>query len=125
MGLYNFQERFVPKILSGEKRHTIRAKRKHPDKPGNPFHGYVGLRTKQAEKIASGTVTKVEDIRIIEMPGETEHDRVRIIVQGLGLEMDECEVLARADGFDSFADMRKFWNGRLPFSGDIIHWKDN
>jgi hypothetical protein len=27
MGLYNFEERFVPKILAGEKTHTIRAVR--------------------------------------------------------------------------------------------------
>jgi uncharacterized protein YqfB (UPF0267 family) len=38
MGLYNFQSRFVPKILAGEKTHTIRAVRANPDKPGNVLH---------------------------------------------------------------------------------------
>ncbi len=124
MGLYNFQRRFKPHVKSGRKRHTIRAKRKHPDRPGNPFHGYVGLRTKKAEKISTGTITKVEDIRIFEAPGETELDHYRVALEGVGLELDECEALAYADGFDSFMDMMKFWEGRLPFNGDLIRWKD-
>jgi hypothetical protein len=34
MGLYNFQRRFLSHILAGQKTYTIRAIRKHPDKPG-------------------------------------------------------------------------------------------
>jgi hypothetical protein len=33
MGLYNFQARFVTKILAGEKTHTIRGVRANPDDP--------------------------------------------------------------------------------------------
>jgi hypothetical protein len=40
MGLYNFQPRFVPFILSGEKTHVIRSVRKHPDKPGDTLYLY-------------------------------------------------------------------------------------
>jgi hypothetical protein len=122
MGLYNFKKQFAPHIKSGRKRHTIRAKRKHPDKPGNPFHGYTGLRTKAAEKVASGTITRVEDIRITD-----DFDGAvvpKIYIEGAPLTRDECELLAYADGFDNFADMLKFWCGRLPFTGDLIHWKD-
>lgn len=49
MGLYNFQKRFVPFILSGAKTHTIRALRAHPDKPGDTLHLYTGLRQKGAK----------------------------------------------------------------------------
>jgi uncharacterized protein YqfB (UPF0267 family) len=43
MGLYNFQPRFVPFILSGEKTRTIRSVRKNPDKPGDMLYLYRGL----------------------------------------------------------------------------------
>lgn len=46
-----------------------------------------------------------------------------IVIDGNILAMDECETLAQADGFDSFAEMMQFWDGRLPFAGQIIHWK--
>jgi hypothetical protein len=46
MGLYNFQPRFVPFILSGEKTHAIRSVRKHPDKPGETLYLYVDFEQK-------------------------------------------------------------------------------
>jgi hypothetical protein len=47
MGLYNFQSRFVPFILSGQKTHAIRSVRKHLDKPGDTLYLYCRLRTKK------------------------------------------------------------------------------
>lgn len=127
MGLYNFKPRFAPKIRSGAKRHTIRAKRLHPDKPGNTLHLYVGLRTKKAKLIARVLCVKVEDIEIRQ--GMAIFDRRErcllnsVFIAGQRLSIDECEALAQADGFSSFAEMMKFWDGRLPFKGDIIHWR--
>lgn len=115
MGLYNFQPRFVPKIRSGEKTHTIRAIRINPDKPGNTLHLYIGLRTRSVELLMRVPCTKVETISI------DEDQQVQI--GGEYLALDEREALARRDGFDNFAEMMRFWNGRLPFYGHIIHWK--
>ena len=39
------------------------------------------------------------------------------------LDSGECEQLARRDGFASFAEMMKFWDGRLPFYGHVFHWR--
>jgi len=38
---------------------------------------------------------------------------------------DECERLARADGFKDFTEFVSFWRAehKFPFSGHIIHWK--
>jgi hypothetical protein len=114
MGLYNFKARFVDKILSGAKTHTIRAIRAHPDKPGNTLHLYTGLRHKGARLLMRATCTKVQQIEI----------RANSVwIDGELMFADECELLARRDGFENFTEMWKFWEERLPFVGHIIHWR--
>lgn len=115
MGLYNFKAQFVPKILAGEKTHTIRATRANPDKPGNTLHLYTGLRQKGARLLMRAECTKVKGIAI---------DRAgHIAIDGIQLSGDEEDRLARADGFESYIAMMEFWVGRLPFEGQIIHWR--
>lgn len=135
MGLYNFKEQFVPFILSGEKTHTIRAVRRHPDKPGNTLYLYTGLRTKRAKLLMRVDCVKVEDIEIRQRiedfanPYTGYHEHVEWFVVRVNddeLTGDEREQLARRDGFSSFAKMMKFWTvpkNRLPFIGNIIHWR--
>lgn len=91
MGLYNFKKRFAPFVLDGTKRHTIRAKRKHPDKPGDTVHLYSGLRTKAARLLGRSLCVKVEDIRIT-------IDR-QVYVDGILLSDSEKNVLAFCNGF--------------------------
>jgi hypothetical protein len=119
MGLYNFQRRFVPKIRSGEKMHTIRAVRAHPDKPGNTLHLYTGLRTKKAKLLMRVPCVKVEEITIWNL----RRIGVMVEIDGELLRSDEKEALAQRDGFANFEEMIEFWSGRLPFSGHIIHWR--
>ncbi len=126
MGLYNFQDRFVPFILDGRKRHTIRAKRKNPDKPGNTLYLYRGLRRKGAKLLMRVPCVKVQEI-LIDTP-YPDHEvmlpwDVTVTIDGVGLGADELERLASADGFRSWEEMVCFWDGRLPFEGHIIHWK--
>lgn len=47
----NFQKQFVPLIESGEKRQTIRLKRKNPIKVGDNLYLFTGLRTKNCKNI--------------------------------------------------------------------------
>ncbi|MDR3798000.1 MAG: ASCH domain-containing protein [Terracidiphilus sp.] len=116
MALYNFQKRFAPPILSGEKRHTIRADRKDGrlPKPGELLHLYTGLRQKGAQLLMRVRCTRVEEITI--------YSNCRIAIAGVVLDLAEQELLARRDGFLGFPDMMVFWNGRRPFHGHIIHW---
>jgi hypothetical protein len=125
MGLYNFQQRFAKAVRKGDKTHTIRAKRKHPDYPGCTFFGYTGLRTKKAKRLITSTVVRVEDILIRKTCSLSDDatDIFEVAIDGVGLEDSEKELLARRDGFNNFADMMRFWTGRLPFIGHIIHWK--
>lgn len=120
MGLYDFKPQFVPFILSGEKKHTIREMRKYPDKPGKTLYLYVGLRTKKAKLIKRVKCVKVERITIEKSGKNWPVFSVRIA--GFLLSPSECEQLAHHDGFSNFDQMMKFWDGRLPFKGQIVHW---
>lgn len=123
MGLYNFQPRFIPMIKAGTKRHTIRANRVHCDKPGNTLYLYTGLRTKAARRIGISTCVKVETISIFNMRTWCKNsDQCAVEIDCLFLDQSEKDELAQRDGFQDFADMFSFWNGRLPFEGQIIHW---
>jgi hypothetical protein len=101
-------------ILDGSKTHTIRAERAHPDRSGNWLYLYTGLRQKGAQLLMRALCTRVEEISI---------DASGIIfVDSIRLCPDEAEQLARRDGFSCYAEMMGFWEGRLPFKGQIIHW---
>ncbi len=114
VGLYNFKSRFVESILNGSKTHTIRGTRKLQDKPGNIMHLYTGLRQKDARLLMRAPCVRVDAISI------DEQHRVRLGEEQLS--DDECQVMARRDGFASFAEMMEFWHGRLPFEGHVYHW---
>jgi hypothetical protein len=115
MGLYNFQQRFVPFVLSGAKRHTIRATRAHPDRPGNTLRLYTGLRTKWACLLMRTPCIKVEEITIEMRPPKRTGVLTRgllfpgVSIDGQKLASDELEALAWRDGFSSFHEMVKFW----------------
>jgi uncharacterized protein YqfB (UPF0267 family) len=114
MGLYNFRSRFTSSILNGSKTHTIRANRVRSDKPGNIMYLYTGLRQKGAQLLMRAPCVRVEPIYI--------DAQQQIFLRGEPLSSDECEALALRDGFSSFADMMTFWDGRLPFHGQVYYW---
>jgi hypothetical protein len=123
MPAFNFKEQFVEPIRSGIKHHTIRDKRKDgrlPAKRGDPLSLFCGMRTKNCFRILPDTVpcTGLQSIQINPIL-----QGVRVWVGDTLLSPDECERLAIADGFNDFATMMKFWDGRLPFDGYIIHWQ--
>jgi len=139
MPALNFMKQFVEPIRKKRKRHTIRADRKIPIKAGDRLFLYTGLRQKGAYRILEDPVTcsRVQQIKIQVCgrcggEGEIPHSSTsysscpvfEIYVDGDWLDQDECERLAQADGFENFAMMMSFWDGRLPFKGQIIHWRD-
>lgn len=132
MPALNFQRRFVLKILGGVKRHTIRAKRKIPIKPGDRLFLFSGMRTKQCERVANVTCSKVERIRILVDPRQVQiawdvtpgrHNPGGVWCRDLS--EFEIEKLAKADGFDSADEFFTFFkeaHGPV-FQGHLIHWE--
>lgn len=141
---FGFKKRFVPHIVDGSKTHTIRDKpKRYPRRVGEICHCYTGLRQRGPiiQKLASGQVVrqkikatllgrwkcvKVETIEIEILPAVFLDQAGPVIrIAGEALSPDEADALAYRDGFRTggFAEMMAFWEGRLPFEGNIIHWK--
>lgn len=122
MALLGFKRRFVPMILDGSKRHTIRGKRDRPIKVGEALHCYVDPRRKSMTLLGRWRCVRVQAVEIRGYFPRVGDFIGGVFIDGEQILQDECEALARSDGFQSFADMMKFWDGRLPFHGDLIHW---
>jgi hypothetical protein len=108
--------RFIDKVLSGEKRQTIRRiRKKNPIKPGVVLQLYTGQRTKAARKLVDAVCTSVTPIRItytqVWLDGKPLPDHVRM-------------ELAQKDGFDGLADFHGFFMKHYgaDFNGVVIEW---
>lgn len=126
MPALNFKKQFVPAIRARTKQHTIRAERKDGKvpQPGELYSLYCGMRTKNCFRILEEqvVVTQVQKIEI-HLFEDAVLRTVFLRIDGTTLCPDECDALAKADGFESIDAFYEFWDGRLPFKGHIIHWK--
>lgn len=115
----NFKRRYVEKILDGTKSQTIRRLRGDGRDPkrGDVLHIFTGLRTKATRRLGRAIVAYTMPIRI--------DDRGITLGRRRLVAIDRDE-LARKDGFESWPDMRKFFNDvhMFPFEGILIVWQD-
>lgn len=107
MSAYNFQRRFSAAIKSGEKRSTIRARRKNGYVPagGESVRLYTGMRTKSCELIKEVTIHNVRPITVNCEKGQ----RIQVILDCKPLTTFETQALAIAEGFSDLTDMREFF----------------
>lgn len=85
MPAYSFNPRFVPMVLDGTKRQTIRARRKYPAKVGDTLYLFSGLRTKyctilRQEKCVKAVTIMITNFNIYlfsERITNEEYDRLR------------------------------------------------
>lgn len=119
MPAYNFKKQFVPMIISGEKPHTIRARRKRPTKVGDRLMLYTGLRTKNAFMFAFSVCEKIEPVIIYPTIRE-------IMVNGNLLSASKTLSLAKADGFETVSDFFEFFKKTYKEyeldNFEIIYW---
>lgn len=127
MPAYNFQEPFVPLILSGLKRTTIR---RTAVEPGKPAHLFTGLRTVQCRRLGKSEVVQCAPIVI----GCKDNGAPDIKLRARKLSLFDANDLAQGDGFVDAADMVKWFEKtyKLPvnytgcaqdvFSGFLIEW---
>lgn len=126
--LLGFKRRFAPYVLDGTKTHTIRATRKIRPKVGEICHCYVDPRQRTMKLLGRWPCVAVQKISIQKAVHPA---RLLIRIDGELLSNDEAEALLYRDGFrdksgetfEAMAQAREFWELRLPFGGDIIHWE--
>ena len=116
MPAVNFAEQFAGPVERGEKRQTIRLRRKDPIAQGDHLYLYTGMRTKRCRKLRDAECAAVEPIGI-------DHAG-RIAVGGNYLGTAGEAALARADGFGTVQELVDWFvrHYGLPFAGVIIHW---
>ena len=127
MVAYSFKARFAAPILAGTKAQTIRAERagrsRHA-RPGEQLHLFTGMRTKACRRLATPTCIAVTPIRMVfSGPKACE----LIAIDGIHLVPSSMARFARADGFETIADMAAFWAAEHPgieeFRGVLIRWQ--
>ncbi|MBO5781044.1 MAG: hypothetical protein J6R08_01085 [Opitutales bacterium] len=118
---------FIDKILSGEKRQTIRkaGKKWENVKVGDKLTLYTGLRTKQCRKLGEAEVESIEDIKI-ESHKRNEGIWGRVKIKGKFIPAHKILELAEADGFTWIDDFLEFFHDHYGenFTGKIIKWKN-
>jgi hypothetical protein len=131
MVAYSFQHQFIDPIVAGTKRQTIRrvGKRSHA-RPGNELQLYYAMRTKHCRLIGRVRCVLAREVRI-EFSPCVNVDTTRIMLLALPGVAPEIitdrDEFARADGFESWGDMREFWALNHPdveeFHGVLIQWE--
>lgn len=124
MPLLGFQKQFVEAVESGTKRQTIRAHRKRPFKVGDTLYLYYGLRTQQCRKLGEVECREVVPFKIEFGYFWMFYSRGAVQRRWLRLQVHDAADLARADGFESAADMAAWFEKThgLPFDGQLIRW---
>lgn len=118
---------FTDKILSGEKRQTIRkaGKKWENVKVGDKLTLYTGLRTKQCRKLGEAEVESIEDVEIEAIP-RNGGICGRVKINGKYIPAHKMLELAEADGFMWVNDFLEFFHSHYGtnFNGKIIKWKN-
>ncbi len=126
---------FIDKILSGEKRQTIRKKRRYPIKQGDKLFLYTGMRQKNCRKLGEAMCLKVIPISInlaalFEVGNETCFFVGHPGDMGNPWPTDWQLSLAKNDGFKSWDEFERFFIRGYKmtlgdsFEYDIIQWRD-
>ena len=119
---------FIDKILSGEKRQTIRkaGKKWENVKVGDKLTLYTGLRTKECRKLGEAEVKSIEDIKLyIEYNHYRDTYYTEILIDNKIPTDCEINKLVKADGFRNIYYFLKFFQDHYGnnFKGKIIKWK--
>jgi hypothetical protein len=129
MPTFNFKAQFVEPIENGTKGGTIRAYRKYPCRVGQTMYLATGPRFKPI-RIKEVPCVEVWNVMIMENKIILKSSVEMTMLDGMSLPgitvvldtATELNAFAKTDGFESFGEMKKFWDGGLPFEGFNARW---
>ena len=114
MALLGFQKWKADKVVRGECRQTIRARRAHPVKVGDWLILATGVRTKNYRRIADTVCTEAFPIQAASAPHGNGY-------MWLDITRKQLNDLAMRDGFESASDMTEWFAKNHPIKdGDVI-----
>ncbi len=117
--LFNFKKQFSPRVESGEKRQTIRHRRKDGRRPvpGDTAKLYTGLRSRGVKLLRTETVTECQHVRMDAVASV-------IVIDGRRLPWSEVSVFAQKDGFMSAEEMFRWFREQYgtAFEGFCAKW---
>lgn len=118
--LLNFKREFSLAVERGDKRQTIRRHRADGKRmqPGDVVKLYTGLRTTGARLLRTATVERCRSIRM-----DFEDDS--LVIDGEKLAWADKLEFAKADGFECWDAMRRFFIGQygsMLFDGYCVEW---
>ena len=119
MPALNFMKQFINAVLNGNKRQTIRkVRRRGQIKVGDTLMLYTGMRTKHCHKLAVARCGSVTPILIGMGPEYVVRAGTTLLT------LRAKQTLAKADGFENFAEMLIWFYDKhgLPFEGVLIKW---
>ena len=116
MPALNFMKHLAPLVEQGVKTHTVRKCRKVPIEVGDRLALFTGMRSPRCRRLLETTCSRVQQIALCE--------NGLLIIDGRALSNKMADRFARADGLESYAELRRFIAGNygIPFDGVIIHW---
>ena len=138
----NFQKRFAGLVESGDKRQTIRARRRdgRDVEPGSYLYLFTGMRHRNCRRLLVragvdvdrvpianrpyGHVVRCRTVDAISIDDPVLSELESCVEIGRLLLPDEAELVARADGFESCEEMLDWFETThdLPFEGLLIRW---
>lgn len=121
MPAYNFKDEFVPLVISGQKRTTIRQIRKQRiTRVGDRLFLFNRMRQSRCRLIKDTECVKLTPIKIL-----TSICSVIVWLDGIELARKEVISLAKIDGFDDPDNFRKFFYDTYgtDFDGELIEWR--
>ena len=115
MVAFNFSV-FLDKVENRTKRRTIRKTRRC--KVGDKIQLYTGMRTRKCRKLVEDDPTCTLTIAI------SIYDENNLHCEGHRQSDETREGFAKADGFNSFAEMAAWFDNKygLPFNGYVHQW---
>jgi len=122
----NFKRQFADAVQSGQKRQTIRARRKREWKVGDTLYLFTDMRIGTCKRIGQATLKSVQKIAVIAQKREVHLEKA--MASGgsylARLSDEEALDLALADGFATLDDFFAFFaqiHGRS-FGGHLLRW---
>lgn len=113
-----FKKRFVPKIMDGRKKHTVRTSNRFGS--GTKMHMSTDVRTKNQKCFLEIFCSSSQKIIIDHL----KTGDVKIIVDGRELLDKEKIKFIKNDGFDNMLDFVLWFKPGTYTEGYLIHWTD-